>query len=81
MGRRRARGAGRGVRRLLAVANMTESHKAQWQCASTTRLECHVRGTARSFLTGIHAASRLFLWVNHFSEKERKGERVRVRER
>lgn len=27
----------------LALTSMTESRKAQWQCASTTRLECHVR--------------------------------------
>lgn len=26
-----------------SLTSMTESRKAQWQCASTTRLECHVR--------------------------------------
>lgn len=66
------------VRRLLAVASMTESHKAQWQCATTTRLECHVRGTARSFLTGIRAAS---LIPAGKTTLEKKKEKARKRER
>lgn len=75
---------GSSSRCFLAVASMTESHKAQWQCASTTRLECHVREAVELSYRDSPAYSRrrtTFVRGCPPIEKERAGENDRMKKK